>query len=158
MQNYNWFHRKHQVHVDCVRLLDLLPSIPFPWIPAAVSRCRFPSLLCTPLTKLTVLVIATQGLIGLILYLVDESLDWLRIYRADSRFMPSQWETALHFNDVSYWLGASLELVLQINRFSFPVHVICCCLITSSAEGMHCTITCLSSHFKIRTLTTDNFN
>ena len=29
--------------------------------------------------------------------------------RADSRFVPSQWETALHCNDVSHWLGASLE-------------------------------------------------
>ena len=30
-------------------------------------------------------------------------------YRADSRFAPSQWETALLCNDVSHWLGASLE-------------------------------------------------
>ena len=32
--------------------------------------------------------------------------------RADSRFAPSQWETSLHCNDVSHWLGASLESVL----------------------------------------------
>ena len=32
--------------------------------------------------------------------------------RADSRFVPSQWETALHCNDVSHWLGASLESAL----------------------------------------------
>ena len=31
-------------------------------------------------------------------------------YRDDSRFAPSQWETALLCNDVSHWLGASLEL------------------------------------------------
>ena len=30
-------------------------------------------------------------------------------YRADSRFVPNQWETALHCNDVSHWLGASLD-------------------------------------------------
>ena len=30
-------------------------------------------------------------------------------YKADSRFVPSQWETALLCNDVSHWLGASLE-------------------------------------------------
>ena len=30
-------------------------------------------------------------------------------FRADSRFAPSQWETALLCNDVSHWLGASLE-------------------------------------------------
>ena len=29
--------------------------------------------------------------------------------RANSRFTPSQWETALLCNDVSHWLGASLE-------------------------------------------------
>ena len=33
--------------------------------------------------------------------------------RADSRFAPSQWETALLCNDVSHWLGASLESVLE---------------------------------------------
>ena len=32
--------------------------------------------------------------------------------RSDSRFAPSQWETALLCNDVSYWLGASLKLAL----------------------------------------------
>ena len=32
--------------------------------------------------------------------------------RADSRFAPSQWETPLLCNDVSHWLGASLESVL----------------------------------------------
>ena len=32
--------------------------------------------------------------------------------RADSRFAPSQWETVLLCNDVSHWLGPSLELVL----------------------------------------------
>ena len=30
-------------------------------------------------------------------------------FRADSRFAPSQWETALLCNDVSYWLGANLQ-------------------------------------------------
>ena len=31
------------------------------------------------------------------------------IHRADSRFAPNQWETALLCNDASHWLGASLE-------------------------------------------------
>ena len=35
--------------------------------------------------------------------------------RADSRFAPSQWETALLCNDVSHWLGASLESALYTN-------------------------------------------
>ena len=34
-------------------------------------------------------------------------------FRADSRFAPSQWETALLCNDVSHWLGGSLESALQ---------------------------------------------
>ena len=33
--------------------------------------------------------------------------------RADSRFAPSQWETALLCNDVSHWLDANLESVLN---------------------------------------------
>ena len=33
---------------------------------------------------------------------------------AGSRFAPSQWETALLCNDVSHWLGASLDSALQI--------------------------------------------
>ena len=32
---------------------------------------------------------------------------------ADSRFAPRQWETALLCNDVSHWLGASLESTLS---------------------------------------------
>ena len=34
--------------------------------------------------------------------------------RDDSRFAPSQWETALLCNDVSLWLGASLESALSL--------------------------------------------
>ena len=33
-------------------------------------------------------------------------------FRADSRFAPSQWETALLCNDISHWLGANLESAL----------------------------------------------
>ena len=35
--------------------------------------------------------------------------------RADSRFAPSQWETALLCNDISHWLGASLESALVLD-------------------------------------------
>ena len=34
------------------------------------------------------------------------------VYRADSRFVPSQCEAALLCNDVSHWLGAILESAL----------------------------------------------
>ena len=36
------------------------------------------------------------------------------VLRADSRFACSQWETALLCNDVSHWLGASLESALVL--------------------------------------------
>ena len=36
--------------------------------------------------------------------------------RADSRFAPRQWETALLCNDVSHWLGASLESALPTTK------------------------------------------
>ena len=36
------------------------------------------------------------------------------ISKADSRFAPSQWETALLCNNISHWLGASLESALYI--------------------------------------------
>ena len=34
---------------------------------------------------------------------------WGMLYWVDSRFAPSQWETAILRNDVSHWLGANLE-------------------------------------------------
>ena len=37
------------------------------------------------------------------------SFKWSHGHRADSRFAPRQWKTALLCNDVSHWLGASLE-------------------------------------------------
>ena len=36
--------------------------------------------------------------------------------RANSRFAPSQWETALLCNDVSHWLDASLESAMIVHR------------------------------------------
>ena len=40
---------------------------------------------------------------------------WKYIYiRTDSRFVPSQWETSLQSNAVSYWLGANLESALYL--------------------------------------------
>ena len=44
-------------------------------------------------------------------------------FRADSRFAPSQWETALLCKDVSHWLGAILEsaLIHQSLAATWPV-------------------------------------
>ena len=39
-------------------------------------------------------------------------------FRADSRFAPSQWETALLCNAVSHWLGTSLESALKFTQAS----------------------------------------
>ena len=42
--------------------------------------------------------------------------------RADSRFKSSQWETALLCNNVSHWLGASLESDLESVSMSYSIH------------------------------------
>ena len=36
--------------------------------------------------------------------------------RADSRLVPSQWETSLQSNAVSHWLGANLETALEVSQ------------------------------------------
>ena len=42
-----------------------------------------------------------------------QKLKWdVFYYRADSRFVHSQWEMALLCNDISHWLGANLESAL----------------------------------------------
>ena len=46
------------------------------------------------------------------------SIVWYQYWiRADSRFAPSQWETALLCNDIFHWLGTSLESALLNCRF-----------------------------------------
>ena len=42
--------------------------------------------------------------------------------RADSRFKSSQWETALLCNNVSHWVGASLESDLESVSMSYSIH------------------------------------
>ena len=41
-----------------------------------------------------------------------EAVWFTSLYRADSRFAPSHWETSLQSNAVSHWLGANLESAL----------------------------------------------
>ena len=61
--------------------------------------------------------VIVMGIGALISYIHKNSGMWLLLHvliskvvcRADSRFAPSQWETALLCNDVSHWLGASLD-------------------------------------------------
>ena len=66
------------------------------------------------------------GLVSRIMLSCDHDLWWpgnnpkpewplsivIHYHRADSRFVPSQWEAALQSNAVSHWLGASLESAL----------------------------------------------
>ena len=47
------------------------------------------------------------------------------VCRADSRFAPSQWETALLCNDVSHWLGAGLESALYMYHLNHGCCWIC---------------------------------
>ena len=42
--------------------------------------------------------------------------------RADSRLVPSQWETSLQSNAVSHWLGTNLESTLKPSAFSYVVN------------------------------------
>ena len=49
--------------------------------------------------------------------------------KADSRLLPSQWETSLQYNVVSHWLGANLEATLEsINMSMVP---------TSNSSNIH---------------------
>ena len=60
------------------------------------------------------------------------------IYRADSRYAPSQWETVLLCNDVSHWLGANLESALYL---SYGMCSLCWCVTILSElvpELIHC--------------------
>ena len=48
--------------------------------------------------------------------------DWWWASRAGSRFAPSQWETVLLCNDVSYWLGANLKSALGFFMWNIRLH------------------------------------
>ena len=56
------------------------------------------------------------------------------LYRADSRFAPSQWETALLCNDVSRWLGASLK---SARIYAFPFQNLCASFSTHTYLAVH---------------------
>ena len=56
-----------------------------------------------------------------IICLSSNSIPFLIDFRADSRFVPSQWETVLLCNDTSHWLGTNLESALEfISMFDDP--------------------------------------
>ena len=47
------------------------------------------------------------------------------IHRADSKLVPSQWETAWLCNDVSHWLGASLFMMASSNGNITALLILC---------------------------------
>ena len=67
--------------------------------------------------------------------------------RANSRFSPSQWETALLCNDVSHWLGASIESALLDMHIVILIFISCiiyyaCRLMFVSRFCLDCYFTC----------------
>ena len=53
--------------------------------------------------------------------------------RADFKFVPSEWETALLCNDISRWLGSNLESALGYHYFPVTFHIT---LFTSNGGGL----------------------
>ena len=60
---------------------------------------------------------------------------FVNIFRADSRFAPSQWEMVLLCNDIFYWLCASLEsaLIFYTNLMKLFMNTVICFMIVSGA-------------------------
>ena len=56
------------------------------------------------------------ALLGLNELNVTRNYKLAQFYRTNSRFAPSQWEMALLCNNISHWLGASLESALAFGK------------------------------------------
>ena len=55
--------------------------------------------------------------------ILEEGYCWADIlFRADSRFAPSQWETSLQSKAVSHWLGANLDQPWLLNKQRVLMH------------------------------------
>ena len=84
-------------------------------------------------------------------------------FRADSRLVPSQWETSLQNNAVSHWLGANLESALKFMmgypalNFSTVISLAARLLLWLFWVGKKCVHT-LVSRQNGRHFTDDNFN
>ena len=63
--------------------------------------------------------------------------EWNDIWpRADSRFAPSQWETALLCNDISHWLGTNLESALLAIWWAYHICILSWWGIYSSSQDI----------------------
>ena len=83
--------------------------------------------------------------VALVLYMSHDAISTIAAYtantiyciRADSRFAPSQWETALQTwqsNAVSHWLGATLESAWVLS----PLTVYAAMVLIASCSWMPC--------------------
>ena len=63
------------------------------------------------ITTITIIIYSTPIFTAVIVpLLILYAVVQVTLYRVDSKFAPSQWETVLLCHDVSHWLGANLEL------------------------------------------------
>ena len=93
------------------------------WAPVnfiLLTVCIFTALVWQMITHecMLLLLICNFGeCMSMLVYIVLDRNHFIQMrywdYRADSRFAPSQWETALFCNAVSHWLGTSLESALK---------------------------------------------
>ena len=91
------------------------------------SLVFFPPLIFVSAYQLLVIKVARSSSVSMLETGSSGSVVWhLHHYRADSRFAPSQWETALLCNDVSDWLGASLESALRLHHYHIDILVLDC--------------------------------
>ena len=96
---------------DCLVIAEDIPHLIFELKSDFVKICRVSESYF--MRTLSVMMVISGGWATLMDSLTKTEVD--HKHRADSRFAPSQWETALLCNDISHWLGASLESALSAN-------------------------------------------
>ena len=72
-------------------------------------------IMAIPISGKAILILKWSLLLSVFFLLVSASTDIVKLkplHRADSRLVPSQWETSLQSNAISHWLGANLESAL----------------------------------------------
>ena len=61
---------------------------------------------------------------------------------SESRFAPSQWETALQSNDVSHWLGANLDSALSLLWCTVPCDIVSKSTFTGGGQCLCTSVHC----------------
>ena len=82
-----------------------------------IRCCIFKSMVLHALSKVGTNIICEISWIIIMQLVMVVSIYHMR-YRGDSRFVPSQWETAMLCNDVSHWLDAGLQPALKYTEKS----------------------------------------